>query len=238
MSNIFPEQNWHLGFYNYPFYRYTLEEYAYKAKPQKLLDAGCGKRGSSLSRFNSGLYVGIDILRENVDASKKKNPSKDYVLASLDALPFKDSTFDGIVCVDVIEHVEDKQSVFDELSRVVEENGVFVGSTSNQFNPMLFFDSTFPSLSAPLQRKFAPGHYERHKRVSPKSLTQGLAASGFKCEYRIFGFPLFNPWFYHHRNLRVPLYGYLWICLDQLCNNKVLRFLKETLVWSAKKHEN
>lgn len=238
MSCFVPEQTWHLGSYEYPFYRYTVEKTVFNDNPEYLLDAGCGPNGSSLSRFNSKNFVGVDISKTNVDSSKKRYPQKEYVLASLDALPFKKEAFDKIVCIDVIEHVNDKQAVFNELSRVSGINGVFIGSTSNQLNPVLFFDSVLPSLSEPLQHKFAPGHYERHKRVTPKSLSYGLNDAGFKCEYQLFGFPVFNPWVYQFLNLRVPLYGYLWACLDRMLNHRILSFFKETLVWRAKKQSD
>jgi ubiquinone/menaquinone biosynthesis C-methylase UbiE len=235
VSGYTPEQTWHLGNYQYPFYRFTLEKIVFKKKSKKILDAGCGPNGSSLSKFINGFFVGMDISKNNVKTSKAKYPNKDYVLASLTHLPFKEGFFDQIVCIDVIEHIEKKQQVFSELNRVLEPNGLFVGSTSNQLNPILFFDSRWPSLSEPLQQKFAPGHYERHQRVTPKSLGTCLKASGFKYEYRIFGFPLFNPWVYQYKNLRTPLHGYLWMVLDRLYSNSVLVFLKETLLWAATK---
>lgn len=238
MSQNIPEQTWHLGAYEYPFYRYTVEKSAFLTRSNCLLDAGCGPKGSSLSRFNSEYFVGVDISKANVDSSKKLYPKKEYVLASLDALPFKKEVFDKIICIDVIEHVKEKETVFKELSRVSKINGCLIGSTSNELNPMLFFDSVLPSLSEPLQRKFAPGHYERHKRVTPKSLSSGLNDAGFKCEYQLFGFPVFNPWVYQFLNLRVPLYGYIWTCLDRMLNHKMLLFFKETLVWRAKKQSD
>ncbi len=235
MSCLVPEKIWHLGAYEYPFYRYTVEKSAFLTRSNYLLDAGCGPKGSSLSSFNSECFVGVDISKANVEASKRKYPKKEYVLASLDALPFKKEVFDKIVCVDVIEHIKEKETVFQELSRVSKVNGCLIGSTSNELNPVLFFDSVLPSLSEPLQRKFAPGHYERHKRVHPKLLTDSLRKAGFKGEYYMFGFPVFNPWTYQYSPLRIPLYGYLWVCLDRLLGHKILLFLKETLVWRAKK---
>lgn len=238
MSCCTPEKTWHLGSYRYPFYRYTVEESAFKHHPKTLLDAGCGPEGSSLSCFSNYFFVGVDICRANVKASKKKYPKKEYILASLTCLPFKKGSFEEIVCVDVIEHIDDKSAVFNELSRVVQVNGHFVGSTSNMMNPLLFFDSFLPNFSAPLQNKFSPGHYERHKRVSPKSLFKGLFDAGFRSEYRIFGFPLFNPWFYQYGNVTVPFYGLVWICMDRLFSFRLFVFLKETLVWMAEKQSD
>jgi ubiquinone/menaquinone biosynthesis C-methylase UbiE len=238
MSCCVPEQNWHLGNYEYPFYRYTVEKTVFSDNPEYLLDAGCGPNGSSLSRFNSKNFVGVDISKTNVNSSKKRYPKKEYVLASLDALPFKKEAFDKIVCIDVIEHVKEKETVFKELSRVSKANGCLVGSTSNELNPLLLFDSVFPFLSEPLQRKFAPGHYERHKRVHPKLLTDFLRKAGFKGEYYLFGFPVFNPWIYQYSALKIPLYGHLWVCLDRLLDRKILLFLKETLVWRANKQSD
>jgi len=48
------------------------------------------------------------------------------------ALPFADGEFDLVVCFEVIEHVEDRDTVLDELSRVLGPEGILCISTPNR----------------------------------------------------------------------------------------------------------
>ena len=46
-------------------------------------------------------------------------------------LPFPAKSFDGVSCLEVIEHVDNKKSAVKEITRVLKENGKVVISTPN-----------------------------------------------------------------------------------------------------------
>jgi 2-polyprenyl-3-methyl-5-hydroxy-6-metoxy-1,4-benzoquinol methylase len=72
----------------------------------KVLDVGCDKK--TLATFLADVeYIGVDLFG-NPDI--KCNLEKD--------LPFPDSSFDTVVCIDVLEHLENIHSLFDEICRV------------------------------------------------------------------------------------------------------------------------
>jgi SAM-dependent methyltransferase len=80
------------------------------------LDAGCGMR--PFDRVMSELgYVplGVDV-----------PPSIGDVLGSVEKLPFKDSTFPLVVCVNVLAYVDDPEGSMKELFRVVRPGGTLV----------------------------------------------------------------------------------------------------------------
>lgn len=241
MSGINIDKFWRLHTYRYIFYRWIIQ----KLCSEKLdgyscymLDAGCGDHGSSLSVFpENTIFVGVDIKRENLKQSKKLVKAGSFILASLTHLPFI-STFDLVVCVDVLEHIPQKAQTLKEISRVCRANGEFVASTTNVFNPLLFID-TFISrnLARILASKVSEkAHYERHQRFSPLSFTSCARKAGFtQVKMVVYGFPLFDPWLYHYSKRKTPFYAYLWIFFDRVTSKMPLRLLKETIVlWATK----
>jgi len=241
MSGINLDKFWRLHTYRYIFYRWIVQ----KLCNEKLggcscfmLDAGCGDCGSSLSVFpKNTTFVGVDIKRENLKQSKKIVTDGSFILAILTHLPFI-STFDLVVCVDVLEHVPQKAQTLREISRVCRANGELVASTTNIFNPLLFIDTYTPrNLARILTSKFSEkAHYERHQRFSSLSFTSCARKAGFtQVKMAVYGFPLFDPWLYHYSKRKTPFYAHLWVLFDRLTSKMPLRLLKETIVLKATK---
>ena len=55
-----------------------------------------------------------------------------YEQGSAEALPYADGSFSGIVCLDVLEHVQDLEATIAEIARVLAPGGVFVFDTINR----------------------------------------------------------------------------------------------------------
>ena len=85
-----------------------------------LLDLGCGE---SPYRFlvneRCAKYSGVDI----VDADKFDYQETDVVRLDGKRIPFDDGYFDYVICTEVLEHVEDYQTLVDEVYRVLKPNG-------------------------------------------------------------------------------------------------------------------
>lgn len=251
MSGLIVEEFWNLGKYSYPFYRFVIENNLHsRLKEEKIyliFDAGCGSNISSISKILENVtVVGLDIDRKSIHSSHKLAKEKGYknfnfIVGSLTHLPLASSIFDICVCVDVLEHLPNKNDAIAEISRVCKPEAMFIGSTSNLLNPILLFDSLAPKvLVKPLTEKFAPGHFERHGRLNPKKLIQLLESQGFQIQdITLLGFPPFQPWLYHYKKKKVPTYAYLWILFDKITNKFLLNILKEVIVFNAiKKHQN
>lgn len=86
----------------------------------RVLDLGCGwKPYASLFAGRCRRYVGIDVLR----------PSAAEVLGVGEHLPFAGSTFDAVLCTQVLEHDPEPQRTVDEAHRVLAPGGLLILST-------------------------------------------------------------------------------------------------------------
>lgn len=64
----------------------------------KVLDAGCGY-GRASEWFDD--YLGIDFSPDFIEKAKGKYPSKQFTVANLKELPFKDGEFDWALCASI-----------------------------------------------------------------------------------------------------------------------------------------
>lgn len=121
----------------------TLERRGIRLKGARVLDLGCGVGGYSLALTDFGAEViGLDI-RPPVELT-----SQGIAQVAADALrlPFRESTFDGIFCASLIEHVPDPYRLLVEIRRVIRGGGwVYL---------------SFPPFFSPLGgHQFSPFHY-------------------------------------------------------------------------------
>jgi ubiquinone/menaquinone biosynthesis C-methylase UbiE len=78
-----------------------------------VLDVACGAR-SPLSEFKKTFYsVGIDIFKPSIERSKKAKLHDDYRVGNVLNLGkyFKKKSFDAVVALDIIEHLEKKDGL-------------------------------------------------------------------------------------------------------------------------------
>jgi len=93
------------------------------AGARRFLDVGCG----SSRIIGSGRLVGLDIVLGKLRYARRYgNP---LVHGSIFELPFKDASFDCVICSEVIEHVPADEKVFSELERVLEPGGRLILGT-------------------------------------------------------------------------------------------------------------
>ncbi len=99
-----------------------------------ILDLGCGAGGRV--RFRKGAHpVGIDIHRPSIERAKQKGTHMDFLLADATRLPIRDQSVDGIIALDILEHLtrEGGLSMIQEVKRVC--RGVIALLTPNGYLP-------------------------------------------------------------------------------------------------------
>lgn len=94
---------------------------------QVVLDAGCGS-GALAARLagRSRVVEAIDIAANALDPRHAAIPNLRFQAMNLEALAYPDRHFDGIVCVETLEHLLHPEKAIQELSRVLKPDGAFV----------------------------------------------------------------------------------------------------------------
>lgn len=104
----------------------SLQEYVDKKgvgeATTKVLEAGCGS-ASHLHFSDHAYMVGIDISAEQLKRNKRLN---EKILGDLQDYHFPPSSFDVIVCWDVLEHLSKPELVLREFLNAIKENGIIV----------------------------------------------------------------------------------------------------------------
>ncbi|MHB1457005.1 MAG: class I SAM-dependent methyltransferase [Armatimonadota bacterium] len=91
-----------------------------KLRNALILDAGCGTGFAGRLLAECGTVIGLDASRHAFDESVSAEIN---CLALIDKTPFSDNTFDLVVGMDLIEHLDDDQSALNEMYRVCKEGG-------------------------------------------------------------------------------------------------------------------
>ncbi len=103
----------------------------------RVLDAGCGPNPIfsimlAPSRFMISLDISWSIVRLGVQRAKAAGLVVHGVVGDLEALPFRNGSFDGSVCEDTIEHLPNDRKGASELARVLRPGGRVILGTPNR----------------------------------------------------------------------------------------------------------
>jgi ubiquinone/menaquinone biosynthesis C-methylase UbiE len=103
-------------------------------KGKKILDLGGGDAALAYCLYKRGAQVvvidneplGIEMGKENFAS---KNAHAEFLLGSAYELPFESDTFDGVVCSEVVEHLEQPERAVEEAARVLKPGGLCIITT-------------------------------------------------------------------------------------------------------------
>jgi SAM-dependent methyltransferase len=105
------------------------------ARPgERVLEVGCGA-GHVLQQFRDTRRTGVDLSSGMVAKARSRlGNTIELARASGDQSPFATSTFDVVLCTEVLEHVPDPAAVIAELVRVARPGARIVVSIPNEAN--------------------------------------------------------------------------------------------------------
>jgi len=143
-----------------------------------VLDAGCGEGRHCFGSLERGArVVGLDLDRDSLRLAARRLRGRAGELGRLGAmlqgdafaLPFRDGTFDRVICSEVMEHVHDYVAAARELARVTRPGGrlaITIPTATSEALYLRLGDDYFES----------PGG---HIRIfQPRQLARGLARAG------------------------------------------------------------
>lgn len=123
VKNNFFQWLWHTGKIN------LAQKIIKELKFKNCLDIGTasGYMISEIAKKYPGPnYFGIDVYDKAIDHAKKTYPNIKFKVASAEKLPFKDESFDLILCYETIEHVVSPKASLLEIKRVLKKDGTFI----------------------------------------------------------------------------------------------------------------
>ncbi len=104
---------------------------------KKLLDVGCGPRGSLEWATMAAERVGLDPLVETYRELGIDDHGMTYVLGYAERMPFADASFDVVSSLNSLDHVDDLDAAIAEIKRVVRPGGLFLLATDVNHRPRL-----------------------------------------------------------------------------------------------------
>lgn len=113
-----------------PYYEWAftthfgLDREFYRAK--KLLDVGCGPRGSLEWADDAAERVGIDPLADEYARLQSRTHRMTYRAAPAEQIPFPDGHFDVVSTFNSLDHVDDLGAALREIARVARPGGTLL----------------------------------------------------------------------------------------------------------------
>lgn len=109
----------------------------YIEKSDIVLDLGCGNGQNSIKAARyAQKVIGVDIDESLLAIAQKSTQAKNIDFLKLDLeekLPFKNSSFDKILFLDVLEHLEKRDQTLQEVKRILASSGLlFLGVPNSQ----------------------------------------------------------------------------------------------------------
>ncbi len=154
-----------------------------------VLDLGCGGGFMAAALAQRGSIVtGVDPSEGAIASARRhaerENLRVDYRVGSGERLPCAENSYDVVVCVDVLEHVEDVDAVLREVRRVLRPSGMLLFDTINR-NPLASF--VMVMVAENVMGLIPRGAHDPRRFIRPEELVRKLAAVGFKVG-RVAGF--------------------------------------------------
>lgn len=123
---------------------------------RRVLDIGCGPRGSLEWATETAERVGLDPLVEQYRTLGIARHAMTYVAAPAEHIPFGDGHFDIVTSLNSLDHVDDPKAAMVEIARVLKPGGSFlleveIGHDPTPMEPISFWFDILDDLASNFQ---------------------------------------------------------------------------------------
>lgn len=164
--------NQHYEYFYTTYFKLTKDFY----NDKKILDIGCGPRGSLEWANMTAERIGLDPLADQYLKLGAAKHAMQYINSGSENMPFADNHFDVIASFNSLDHVDNLTATIREIKRVLAPNGLFLLIADIHDTPTICEPSNF---SWDIVQRFAPElaaieefHFEGHRMY--QSIREGV----------------------------------------------------------------
>lgn len=175
----------------YPNFRNAGEQYhdliaAVVSQDTALIDVGCGRMSLAETAIHTvrrsvGVDLSLNDLQQNTTVHQR-------VLADAGNLPFASASFDVLVSQWTVEHLQDPQSVFNEMSRIVRPGSQLILFTTNAHHYIPLVSRLIPDgvqrflIQGLLQRPGHESHPTFYRANTPRAINTLARIAGLQVQ--------------------------------------------------------
>jgi len=109
-----------------------------------ILDFGCGTGTYATILSKTFFHItGVDIVPTNLKVASVNGKVTRYVLGDCNALPYRDSAFDIVVCGQTLHHFPCIHIPLEQINRVLKKGGLLFILEPNKYNPIISLQFKF-----------------------------------------------------------------------------------------------
>jgi ubiquinone/menaquinone biosynthesis C-methylase UbiE len=147
-------------------------------RDKRILDIGCGPRGSLEWADNALQRIGLDPLAKSYKELGIDNQKMLYVASQAENIPFPDEYFDVDTSFNSLDHVDDVDKTIEEIIRVTKPGAFFLLLTDVNHKPTatepISFSWDILKKFQPRMRIFEKSFYEKSQHGMYQSITAGI----------------------------------------------------------------
>jgi len=145
----------------------------------RIADLGCGSGiFTSLLKARGFSPVGVDLSPGLIARARGAYPDIEFLEGDVEALPFEDESFDGVLLSVIVHHLPDPSCCAREVRRILKANAAFAAFDPNRLNPFMYLyrDRSSPFYSS-------KGVTENERPVLPSEVRRVFDQAGFDVSF-------------------------------------------------------
>ena len=163
----------------------------YQPSQTVALDCGCATGTNLKTLLSRGcISVGLDLDANLLEKAKSRVPDALFVVGDAVHTPFREETFDFVLCSDVLEHIPEDGKALNEIHRILSEDGIFALTVPIDVERHWVWEiRELFGLDKSFWMRF---YYHVREGYQLESLTSLLSQTGFSTEKNAFCYGIFS----------------------------------------------